>query len=580
MINLDDVEYGLGTNPKHFNPKIIDYALDHDVKLIDCASIYPSQKNIIGPVIRQRRSTNRFARNKVFIISKLWPNQLGKIRKFNYELCKSIEDNCKKTLKELSIKKLDALLIHWPLNVEEDTGITEEFIIEEVWPQMERLVNEGLVRYIGVSNFGLIELHKLLNVCKIRPYINQLEINPYQPNKVVTKFCIKNNIKVIASSPFAFDWKEPHLKLFEEDVLKQIAKKHKTTPANVVMKWLINKQIIPIPGTSDPVHWNEYTKLGDVNLTCEDVTKIEKLDENKRLYTDNMFKKHHLEYWPKYSFQTYEALTGTEDNPELKPVSTDNINFLEKCKESLTTGPGYLVLRKIFNDQLNIINLNIGDQLADKNLSRHEITSSKFQDDIILNRHPIYAELMNNNILALIVESLLGWDCLVDNCGVSISRPGGDVFGPHQDSPFEQNPGASLPHHLSPVVLQAIFCIDGFTKDNGGLFVIPYSHKCRERKRMMYTVIPETAVTLETEPGDVILALGNIWHGANKNKTTQDRRAFLCEFINSIVKPWKEFDASNIHTNIYKNFSKRLVRLFNNREEEKLLTPWKEHQFN
>ena len=210
-----------------------------------------------------------------------------------------------------------------------------------------------------------------------------------------------------------------------------------------------------------------------------------------------------------------------------------------------------------------------------KNLSRHEIGTLK---DNILNIHPVFSELINNNILALIVESLLGWDCIIDNCGVSISRPGKDVFGPHQDSPFEQNPGATLPHHLSPVVIQAIFCIDGFTKENGGLFAIPYSHKWRERKRLPYTVIPESAITLETEPGDIILALGNIWHGAYQNKTNNDRRAFLCEFINSIVKPWKEFDTSNINENIYKNFSRRLVRLFNNHDEEKLLTPWKEHQ--
>ena len=141
MIDLKDVKYGLGTGTKAFNNNMMNHAFDTGVKLIDCANLYPTQRNVVGPVIKQRTASNKFDRNSVFIISKLWTNQLGKIRKFDYENWDNcIERNCKKALTELNIKSLDALLIHWPLNEEEKDGITEEFIIEEVWPQMEQLV--------------------------------------------------------------------------------------------------------------------------------------------------------------------------------------------------------------------------------------------------------------------------------------------------------------------------------------------------------------------------------------------------------------------------------------------------------
>lgn len=587
MIDLKDVNYGLGTGTKSFNPKMMNYAFDNGVRLIDCANLYPTQRNIVGPVIKRRMENNKFDRDGVFIISKLWTKELGKIRKFDYETWDNcIERNCKKALNELHIKKLDALLIHWPLNEDEKDGITEEFIIEEVWPQMEQLVKKGLVRYIGVSNFGLVELHKLLNVCTIYPYINELEINPYQTNKAVTQFCLNNNIKVIASSPFAFGWKDNHFKLFEEVALKEVASKHKISPACVIVKWLMEQDIIPIPGTSNPEHWDEYGKLENIILTDDDILKIESLHKNMCLYDNNTYRKHNLGYWPKYSFGVYEALGGSASNPELKPIRTDDINFLERCKVSLTSGPGYLVLRKLFVNELNMICSNLQGNYKKDTHNRHDGSDPRNWKDAILNKHPIYAELINNNIIALIVESLLGWDCLVDNCGFTTSRPPpySHIFGPHQDSPFEQRPGAMLPHHESPVVIQALFCIDGFSEENGGLFAIPYTHKNRKRPNLPHHGnlvrgrIPKGAISIDTEPGDVILALGNVWHGAYNNKTDMERRAFLCEYINSMVEPRDKFNASNINKDIYKKFSKRLVRLFSNRGKERLVQPWKEHQ--
>jgi diketogulonate reductase-like aldo/keto reductase/ectoine hydroxylase-related dioxygenase (phytanoyl-CoA dioxygenase family) len=586
MVDLRDVTYGLGTGTKAFNHNIMKHAFKKKVKLIDCGNLYPTQRNIVGPVIKDLTKQGTFNRDSVFIVSKLWVNELGKVRKFDYETWDpSIENHCKKALNQLGITYLDALLIHWPLCEDKDS-ITDEFIIEEIWPQMEQLVKKKLVRYIGVSNFGLIELHKLLNICNIYPYINELEINPYQTNQVVTQFCLENNIRVLASSPFSFGWKDNHLKLFKEPKLINIANKHNISPAAVVVKWLIDQDIIPIPGTSNPNHWDEYEKLDAIMLDGHDVLEIESLHKNLRLYDDRLYRKHRMQYIPHYSYNVFEALVGTSTNPELNPVRTDKIDFLEKCKISLTSGPGYLVLRKIFVNELNTIMSNFDGKYNKQNHGRHDGADPRNWKDAIINQHPVYSTLMNNNIIGLIVESLLGWDCLIDNCAFTTSRPSphSHVFGPHQDSPFEQRPGAMLPHYDSPVVIQAIFCIDGFSEENGGLFALPYTHKNRKRPNLPHHgdlrrgIIPKEAIALDTEPGDVILALGNVWHGAYANKTSIERRAFLTEYINSIVEPRDKFNASNINKDIYKTFSKRLVRLFSNRGKERLAQPWLEHQ--
>ena len=128
-MDLNSITYGLGTGTKAFNNTMMRHAFKNKVKLIDCGNLYPTQRNIVGPVIKELTTKKQFDRESVFIVSKLWVNELGKVRKFDYENWDClIENNCKKALNQLNVKYLDALLIHWPLNEDKD-NITDEFII-------------------------------------------------------------------------------------------------------------------------------------------------------------------------------------------------------------------------------------------------------------------------------------------------------------------------------------------------------------------------------------------------------------------------------------------------------------------
>ena len=589
---------GIGAGAKNFNQSIFMESLNEEYKLFDTASIYPGT-NIIGNCIKHienERKLNIRDCGKIWcgykdlkFISKLWINELGNNRKNDCESRNNdIENNCRKIISNLNLTYLDILLIHWPLKVNKDTNITEEFIIEEIWPQMEELVYKGLVKEIGISNFGLIELHKLLNKCRIRPTYNQIEVNPYNSNNLIIDFCKKCNIKVFGHSPFNFGWINGNIELFSENTLLILSKKYNVPISCIILNWIISKGVIPIVGTSSIAHLKEYKFYKNFVLLNSEKNIIEKLNKNKKLYDAN-YNLHNCSYYPKFSFNNFEVLVGTHLNLTLNSIYLNDNNFVEKCKISLTEGPGYLIIKGLFKQYIDVIRNNIPPPPNDLNKWTRWNGHGGFKNNLI-NSHKIYSEIIDNNLIGLIVESLLGWDCKLDNCAFSISRTGelSNFFGFHQDSPFEQNPGAKLPPHNYPLVLQCICAVDDFTKDNGCLHVVPYSHKNRlrihlpEEGNIRKGILPNNSQPVYMSSGDVCIAIGNIWHGAEANKTDKDRRAFLIEYVSSIIEPRDRLNENIINNNIWQLFSARMIRLlYGGREryfsEPTLENAWKEY---
>jgi len=583
---------GVGTGTKNYNEEILRVAIDNSYTFLDCANMYPTQRNVVGPTIQKLKTEGTFQREKMFITSKLNFKEMGMVRKYDWEqFGNDIFGNTSKALKELNISYLDLMLIHWPLRENPKTGHTEEFIIEEIWPYMEELVNRKMVRYIGVSNFGLLELQRLLFHCKIRPYVNEVEYNPYQTNKEVIDFCKQEKINVIGTSPYAFGWNNNHiLKLLSEPILEKIAKKYDTTPAIIILQWNIDTGVFPIPGTSKKEHLLEWKRVGTFSLDEDEINEINSLNKNVTLYDNKVYAKHKLCYYPKFSFKKYECLVGNENNNDMRLINTGTCDFLKQIKDSITIGPGYIVLKQVLNNYIHKIK-EVMDSYDKDVKQRWDGTDPRNKDKALINQDPVFIEIINNPVLGMIVDTLLGWDCIIDNCSFSTSRPAPNngLFGPHIDSPFEQHPGAIIPPHTYPMVLQCIHCIDDFTKDNGSLFVIPHSHKRRERvhftsqKEVKTGIIPKDAVTVEAQKGDIIVAVGNIFHGALQNKTSEKRRGILIEFISSVVEPRDRYNDGNIKEEIYKLFPRRMIRLFyggkhNFKSGEGLFTKWSKFQ--
>jgi diketogulonate reductase-like aldo/keto reductase len=572
------LDMAIGCGARNFNQEVFFESLNEGYRIFDLN--LDNDKSIVMDCIKQieikekeewKHLITKSPRYKdIKFVLKLWINELGSNRTADYEArSNDIELNCLKLIKDLKINCIDTLLIHWPLQVNKSTNTTEEFIIEEIWPQFESLVTKGFVLNIGVSNFGLIELQKLFNMCRIKPSVNQIEVNPYNNNKVVCEFCLKNGVVVMGHSSFSFGWVDNHKRLLSEPILIKLAEKYNVPVSCVILKWAQQNNIIPVVGTSSVEHLREYNLVDNITIVDKDLEKIDLLNEGTHLYADN-YKIHYLDYYPHFSFEKQNILVGTERNANLKTVATNDTELLKKCRESLTIGPGFIIIEKLIYDYLAEIRNNVPP--APKIMDESKRWNGHGEYDIensLINQHPIYTEIINNNLIGLIVDNLLGWDCKLDNIAFSISRTGklSNFFGPHQDSPFEQNPGAILPPCEYPMGLQVLLAVDDFTEDNGCFFAIPYSHKKRLRVNLSEQgnqpkgILPKDAVLLKLKAGDICIASSNIWHGALPNKTDKDRRSILIEFVSSVIEPRDRFNENNIKKEIWSQFPARVIRL-------------------
>lgn len=231
--------------------KCVLYAIDCDYRLIDTAQYYGNE-NLIGNAITEC-TVNR---EELFIVTKI---QSGK------NIKKSIEDS----LKNLKSDYIDLLLIHWPMGND-----------LEIYKIMEDYYEKGILRAIGLSNFYNIDYEKIINNCIIRPQVIQQELHILYQNKENRKLYIKDNIQIMSWSPFG----EGKENIFENPILINIAKNYKKTVAQVILRFLIQNNIIVIPKSSHKNRIKENINIFDFKLSYEDMSVIESMDKNKSLF--------------------------------------------------------------------------------------------------------------------------------------------------------------------------------------------------------------------------------------------------------------------------------------------------------
>jgi len=230
----------------------IKVAYNTGYRLFDTAVVYGNEK-LIGDILKKLK----IPRNEIFLITKIYKGDM------TYEKTKkSIESS----LKKLQSDYIDMILIHWP-----EVEKSEDRI--NVWKALEESVNENKVKMIGVSNFCKNHLEHILNNCKIKPVINQIECNPIYWDEETIDYCEKNNIVIQAYCPLA-EWNE---KLVENDIIVNIAKDKNKSVSQIILKWLLQKNKIPLPKS---IH-NDYIKQNfDLNgfyLNDDEMKKIDTL---------------------------------------------------------------------------------------------------------------------------------------------------------------------------------------------------------------------------------------------------------------------------------------------------------------
>ena len=172
-----------------------------------------------------------------------------------------------------------------PLEDDDMLSLSDAPIID-TWRKMEELYRLGKAKAIGVANFGVERLEKLISEAEINPMVNQVECHPYLKQNELLEFCRNNNIVMTAYSPVGSGDK----KIVEDKTIKEIAQKNNVTPYQVCLAWNITRKVVVIPKSQNVEHLRENIGALNVMLDENDMKKIEEIDKNERILSADVFK--------------------------------------------------------------------------------------------------------------------------------------------------------------------------------------------------------------------------------------------------------------------------------------------------
>ena len=269
---------GLGTAYMSNVAEVVYSSIKDGTRLIDTAAVYGTESGV-GKGIKKAIDQGLVKREDLLIVTKL--------SKFDI---KNPELAIKNSLKMLGLNYIDLYLLHWPKFFDysgknKKTNIVPMHIL---WPNIEKLVEKGYTKYIGVSNFNVQSLLNLLSFCKIKPLVNEIEFHPYLYQKKLVEFCRRENIFLLGYNPLvrgcysAETADEKNRNLLGEKIIMDLSKKYIKTVGQIVLNWSISREVIPIPMTSNINRMKENVGSCDFVMDKNDLEKIDGLNRNQR----------------------------------------------------------------------------------------------------------------------------------------------------------------------------------------------------------------------------------------------------------------------------------------------------------
>ena len=223
----------------------VEWALEAGYRLIDTAAMYRNERSV-GVALRR----SALPRDQVFVTTKLRPPNTNPSR----ELARSLE--------RLALEYVDLYLIHWPL----------PFGNTRVWHELEALQEQGLAREIGVSNFGVERLEKLLGRAHRPPAVNQVQFSPFQYRRLLLDFCLEHGIVLEAYSPLERG------RGVQDPTVVAVAERLGRTPAQILLRWAIQHGAVVIPKSSRRERIVSNALVFDFELGDEDMRLLDALD--------------------------------------------------------------------------------------------------------------------------------------------------------------------------------------------------------------------------------------------------------------------------------------------------------------
>lgn len=233
-------------------------AIETGYRLIDTAASYMNEI-AVGNAIKK----SGIKREDFFVTSKLWVQHTGYANtKISFE----------SSLKKLQLDYLDLYLIHQPYGD-----------VHGSWRAMEELYKDGKVRAIGVSNFQPDRVMDMITFNEITPMVNQIETHPFNQQIETQEFLAENNVQIESWGPFA----EGRNNLFQNELLTAIGNKYNKSVAQVVLRWLIQRDVVAIPKTVKKERMEENFNIFDFELSAEDFESIATLDMKSSSFFDH-----------------------------------------------------------------------------------------------------------------------------------------------------------------------------------------------------------------------------------------------------------------------------------------------------
>lgn len=281
-------------------PKVADLvqaAVQTGYRHFDCACDYGNESQV-GDGLQKALSEGLCNREDLWITSKLWNS---------YHATEHVRPALEKTLADLRLDYLDLYLVHFPISTKfvpfekryppewffdpdaaEPKIEYEPIPMSETWRAMETLVESGLVKNIGLCNVNCQMLRDILTYSKISPAVLQIESHPQLTQEKLLRFCREESIAVTAFSPlgaesyYSLDMADPSESVLQNAAVKEIAAAHGKTPAQVVLRWGVQRGIAIVPKTSQIDRLKENLDLFDFELTDQQMDQIAALNKNRR----------------------------------------------------------------------------------------------------------------------------------------------------------------------------------------------------------------------------------------------------------------------------------------------------------
>lgn len=222
--------------------KSVEYAVKLGYRLVDTAEYYENETDVGQGIIN-----SKIPREEIFVVTKLWDQ--------GYDVCKAAVT---RSLQKLKTGYIDLYLIHSPLGGR----------IMESYNAMLELQKAGLIRSVGVSNFGVHHLEALREAGKPTPAVNQVELHPYCNQEALVKYCRSHNIAVMGYTPLA----RGHY--FQDPLVKDMAQRHNKTVAQIMLRWSVQAGYITIPKSDKKERLQENANIFDFTLSEDEMNAL------------------------------------------------------------------------------------------------------------------------------------------------------------------------------------------------------------------------------------------------------------------------------------------------------------------